>query len=260
MKNQIIVIKVGTGVVSKASGRLDDFYIGSLVDQICRLRKLGQKIVLVSSGAIGAGIEALSLSSRPKNLNKLQACAAIGQGRLMKLYEESFRKRGTHAAQILLTQDDFNNSSRRINAKHTLLSLLNDYKAVPVINENDSIALEEIKFGDNDKLSALVAKLVGAHTLIILTDVDGLYRPHDKKVISLVEKIDKKIEKLAGPSKGKFGMGGMIGKIAAAKQVTRDGIRCIIANGRKKDVLLRIQKNKDTGTTFLAIKKKRTKK
>ena len=259
MENQIVVIKVGTNVVSRASGRLDDSYIGSLVDQICRLRKHGEKVVLVSSGAVGAGIEALGLSSRPKNLNKLQACAAIGQGRLMKLYEEHFRKRGTHAAQILLTQDDFNNSSRRINAKHTLLGLLNDYKAVPVINENDSIALEEIKFGDNDKLSALVAKLVGAHALIILTDVDGLYRPHDKKVISLVSKIDKKIEKLATPQRGKFGMGGMIGKIAAAKQVTKHGIKCIIANGRKKDVLLHIQKSKEIGTTFLANKKRRRK-
>jgi len=265
MKKKIIVVKVGTAVLSKAkrlsrhkTGKLDPVFIKSLIAQICKLKRLGLNVILVSSGAIGAGMEAIGLSSRPGNLNKLQACAAIGQGKLMKLYEENFRFHGKHAAQILLTREDFSSSKRIDMAKHTIMSLLNDFNAVPVINENDTIATEEIKFSDNDMLSALVARFVGAHALVILTDVDGLYDPSDKKVIPIVKSVNKTIEKMVEPSKSALGRGGMLSKIQAARIATLAGIKCVIANGRVKDVLLRIDKSSKIGTVFLpALKKKR---
>lgn len=253
MNKGIMVVKVGTAILSKPSGRLDASYIKSLTDQICQLLKLGYKVILVSSGAIGAGVEALKLSHRPtaRDLIRLQACAAIGQGMLMKLYEESFRRRGTHTAQILLTQEDFDSSKRALMARDTIMSLIGEFNAVPVINENDTVATEEIKFGDNDRLSALVSSLVGAHTLIILTDVDGVYSLKDKKLIPLVTHISPDIEKMARPSRGKFGIGGMISKLQAAKIAIHSGTTCIIANGRIKDILLKIERKEPLGTTFL---------
>lgn len=265
MKKSIIVVKVGTAVLSKAgssskfkTGKLDSVFIKSLTAQICKLKQLKFNVILVSSGAIGAGMEAIGLLNRPQNLNKLQACAAIGQGKLMKLYEENFRFHGKHAAQILLTREDFA-SRKRINmAKHTIMSLLNDFNAVPVINENDTIATEEIKFSDNDMLSALVARFVGARALIILTDVDGLYDPKDKKVIPVIRSINCRIEKMAHPCKSMLGQGGMLSKIQAAKIVTRAGVKCVIANGRARDILLKVEKNNRLGTAFLpALKNKR---
>ncbi|MFH1868693.1 MAG: glutamate 5-kinase [Candidatus Omnitrophota bacterium] len=251
MKKGIIVVKVGTAVLTKGSGRLNDSRVRSITAQICKLLELGYKVILVSSGAIGAGMEALRLTQRPKQLAKLQACAAIGQGRLMKLYEESFRKKGTHAAQILLTQEDFTDRKRFLNAKNTILSLLNEFNSVPVINENDTIATDEIRFGDNDRLSSLVANLVGAHTLIMLTDVDGLCSLEDsKKAIPLVPHISA-CEGLAKPTKGKLGTGGMICKLDAAKMAVNSGITCIIANGTTKDILLKIENKEPVGTTFL---------
>ncbi|NQT96063.1 MAG: glutamate 5-kinase [Candidatus Omnitrophica bacterium] len=257
MKKGIMVVKVGTAILSKGSGRLDSGRIASLTAQICKLKKLGQKIILVSSGAIGAGVEAIGISKRPSNLNKLQACAAIGQGKLMRLYEQNFSKQGKHAAQILLTREDFASKKRVLMAKHTIMSLLNDFNAVPIINENDTIAIEEIKFGDNDKLSAMVARFVGAHTLIILTDVDGLYEAKGKKAISIVKHINRDIENMARPSKSKLGRGGMVSKIQAAKIATRSGIKCIIANGRTKDILLKLHKKQALGTTFLAARSRK---
>lgn len=256
MNKGIIVVKVGTAVLSQASGRLDDSRVRCITAQICELLELGYKVILVSSGAIGAGMEALKLTQRPNQLTKLQACAAIGQGRLMKLYEENFRGKGTHAAQILLTQEDFTDRRRFLNAKNTILSLLNEFNSVPVINENDTIATDEIKFGDNDRLSALVANLVGAHTLIMLTDVDGLCSSEgSKKVIPLVPHISV-CEKMAKPTKGKLGTGGMVCKLDAAKMAVNSGIRCIIANGTVKDILLKIEKKEPVGTTFLPVKVK----
>jgi len=256
MSKGITVIKVGTAILSKDSGRLDSARIASIVSQICALKKQGHRVVLVSSGAIGAGVEAIGLKIRPTNLNQLQACAAVGQGKLMKFYEQNFKKNGKHAAQILLTKEDFVSKKRVLMAKHTINSLLNDFNAVPIINENDTIAIDEIKFGDNDKLSARVAKFVGAHTLIILSDVDGLYNPKTNKVINIVKKIGADIKKMAQPSKSRLGRGGMVTKIEAAKMVTTSGIKCIIANGRTKDVLLRLSKEKALGTRFLPSKKK----
>jgi glutamate 5-kinase len=274
----IIVVKVGTAVLGRhlsgekaktgrlacrtgrpayRTGRLDSAFIKELTRQICNLKKKGFRVILVSSGAIGAGMEAIGLNRRPDDLNKLQACAAIGQGKLMKLYEENFRFHGKHAAQILLTREDFSSKKRILMAKHTIMSLLDDFNAVPVINENDTIATEEIRFGDNDTLSALVAKFVGAYMLVMLTDVDGLYEPIIKHVIPFVEKIDKKIEKMAQPSLSILGKGGMYSKIEAAKIATKAGIISVIANGRAKDVLIRIAGKRPVGTLFLPIEKKR---
>ena len=259
----IIVVKVGTTVLGRhlskgktQTGRLDALFIKELTRQICVLKRKGFSVILVSSGAIGAGMEAIGLNSRPHDLNKLQACAAIGQGKLMKLYEENFRFHGKHAAQILLTREDFSSKKRILTAKHTIMSLLNDFNAVPVINENDTIATEEIKFGDNDMLSALVARFIGARMLVMLTDVDGLYMPGTCDIIPLVEKIDKKTEKIAQPSLSALGRGGMRSKIGAAKTATRAGIMSVIANGRARDVLLRIAGQRPVGTLFLPNKRK----
>jgi glutamate 5-kinase len=261
---KIIVVKVGTAVLGKhlsksksQPGRLDAAFIRELTRQICTLKKTGFRVILVSSGAIGAGMEAIGLTNRPQDLNKLQACAAIGQGKLMKLYEENFRFHGKHAAQILLTREDFSSKKRILTAKHTIMSLLDDFNAVPVINENDTIATEEIKFGDNDMLSALVAKFVGANMLVMLTDVDGLYDMNTQSIIHIVKKIDKKIEKMAQPSLNMLAKGGMRSKIQAAKMSTRSGITSFIANGRAEDVLIRIAEKRPIGTLFLPIKNKR---
>jgi len=267
MKKKTIVVKVGTAVLSKArrqsklkTGKLDSVFMKSLTAQICKLKKLGFNVILVSSGAIGSGMEAIGLFNRPQNLNKLQACAAIGQGKLMRLYEENFRFRGSHAAQILLTREDFSSKKRIDMAKRTIMSLLNDFNAVPIINENDTIATEEIKFSDNDMLSALVARFVGAHMLIILTDVDGLYDPKDKKVIPVIKSVNNKIEKMAQPSNSALGKGGMYSKIQAAKIATGAGIKCVIVNGREKDVLLKIEKAAKLGTMFLPVLKNKRRK
>jgi glutamate 5-kinase len=261
----VIVVKVGTAVLGRRllkkkakTGRLDAVFIKELTRQVWVLKRKGFHVILVSSGAIGAGMEAIGLNKRPDDLNKLQACAAIGQGKLMKLYEENFRFHGKHAAQILLTREDFSSKKRILMARHTIMSLLNDFNAVPVINENDTIAAEEIKFGDNDMLSALVARFVGAHMFVMLTDVDGLYMPGTCDIIPLVKRIDKKIEKMAHPSLSVLGKGGMSSKIQAAKIATRAGIISVIANGRAKDVLIRIAGKRPVGTFFLPIKKKRS--
>jgi glutamate 5-kinase len=263
MRKDIMVVKVGTAVLGrqalkrhKQDGGLDAVFIKELTRQICILKKTGLRIILVSSGAIGAGMEAIGLRKRPNDLNKLQACAAIGQGKLMKLYEEGFRFHGKHAAQILLTREDFSSEKRILTAKRTIMSLLYDFNAVPVINENDTIATEEIRFGDNDSLSALVAKFMGARMLVMLTDVDGLYEPKTCSMITLVEKIDRKTMRMAQPYSSLLGRGGMMGKIEAAKTATRAGIASIIANGRKKDVLIDIARKRDVGTLFLPLKRK----
>jgi glutamate 5-kinase len=265
MIKNIIVVKVGTAVLAKRisgdapqSPRPDRIFIKDLARQICRLKKAGFYIILVSSGAIGAGMEAIGLKQRPKDLHKLQACASIGQGKIMKLYEEGFRFYGKHAAQILLTREDFSSRKRISMAKRTITSLLKDFNAVPVINENDTTANEEIKFGDNDMLSALVAKFMHAETLVMLTDVNGLYEPESNEVVGVIERIGKRIERMAQPLPGSLGRGGMQSKIQAAKIAADAGIKSVIANGRTENALIHIIIDKQSvGTLFLAKVKKR---
>lgn len=251
MDKGIIVIKIGTAVLCSKPGALDMTRVKSLTGQVSELLRLGYRVVIVSSGAIGAGMEAMGLNQRPKQLGRLQACAAIGQGRLMKIYEESFKRHGIHTAQLLLTQEDFNDRKRFLNAKHTIMCLIDDFRVVPVVNENDTIATDEIRLGDNDRLSSLVASLVGAHTLVILTCVDGLYSPADKKVIHLITHISRDIEKMVMPSKSCLGVGGMATKLEAAKVAMSIGTTCIIANGKTDDILLKIEKKLPVGTIFM---------
>lgn len=203
----------------------------------------------------------LKLHSRPRFLPQLQAAAAIGQSQLMKMYDTLFKHHGLSTAQILLTREDLSNRKRYLNAKNTLFTLLN-YKVIPIINENDTVSVDEIKFGDNDRLSALVATLTQAELLIILSDVDGLYpfpARRDgvyvkKTVISRVEKIGSEIERIASAKTSHLGTGGMASKIEAAKICCASGIACIVANGKPSDVLLKILDEEDIGTLFLSKK------
>lgn len=230
--SKVIVIKIGTRVITDTDGRLDLSQIENLVTQISALKVKG--IVVVTSGAIGAGMAELGLKKRPKAIAELQACAAIGQGRLIEAYAQAFKKKGRIAAQILLTADDLRSRIRFLNARNTMLKLLEE-GVIPIVNENDTVAVEEIKFGDNDKLSALVTNLVQADLLVVLSDVDGLYNKYGK-VVERVTHITKEIEDLCGKA-STMGTGGMRSKLDAAKIVTRAGIGMIIANGRRPGVL-----------------------
>jgi len=254
-QNNIIVIKIGSAVLNKTTGGLDINLIKSIAQQVSKLIKLGLKVIIVSSGAIAAGMEAANLKQRPKKLSNLQAIAAIGQSSLMKVYNNCMHKYHLIAAQILLTRDDFSSRKRYVNAYNTIFELLYKYNAVPVINENDTIAVDEIKFGDNDTLSALVSNLMNAQKLIILTSVDGLQSSEDKKVIPLVTNITANIEGMATSKSNELGTGGMASKLQAIKLATSFGISCVVANGKKKDIILRVFKGENIGTTFLTQQK-----
>jgi len=202
------------------------------------IRKLvdeGSQVVIVSSGAIALGMSMLGLKTRPKQLSYLQAAAAIGQNELMNVYRDVFTEKGLNCAQVLLTWEDFADRKRYLNAKNTLLTLLK-LKCIPVINENDTVSTEEIKFGDNDKLSSLVAGLIDAELLVILSDVDGLL-DRDKKLVHLVTEINSEVKALACPTQRATCVGGMITKIEAARMAVDSGLACLIANGRKANII-----------------------
>ena len=257
-----IVIKVGTRVLTNEDGFLDKHQITEFSKQVIKLRSNGYSVVVVSSGSVGAGISALGFQKRPNILPELQAAAAIGQGKLIEIYNECFKKHGYHAAQILLTRQDFEDRQRYLNTCNTLHSLLN-FKTIPIINENDTISVEEITFGDNDILSALVTNLLRADLLILLSSVDGLYTtpPVSGKscnVLSVVNSISDDIKKLVFKQKTKEGIGGMESKLEAAGIATGSGETVIIANGRQSDVLSKIMNYDNVGTLFLPYKKKIT--
>jgi glutamate 5-kinase len=248
-----IVVKLGTGVLTDSSKQPDPKQLEQLVAQVAAQRKAGRELVLVSSGAVGAGMGVLGLDRRPKALAELQACAAIGQSRLMATYDTLFAKFGLNVAQVLLTHDDLQHHERHLNARNTLVTLL-ARGVVPIINENDAVSFTEIKFGDNDTLSALVASLLPADLLVILTTVDGVlenFGKPDPRTIPEVESIDGTIEKLAGGTNSETAVGGMASKVQAAKIVVRSGIPLVIASGRKKDVLDRITRGDEEGTLFV---------
>src|SRR5947209_7333423 len=207
-----IVVKVGTNVLAGADGRLDRGRVQSLVDQVQRIRAGGRQVALVSSGAIGAGIGRLGLAGRPTDLRQLQACAAVGQSALMQLYQECLAPHGVNSAQILLTAGDFDNRARYLNVRNTIQALF-EWGCVPVINENDTVSVAEIKFGDNDHLAAMVTNLLQAPLLILLTSADGLY-PADPatdptlKPLATVPQIDASILEMAGASRSSLGTGG----------------------------------------------------
>jgi len=248
-----IVVKLGTGVLTDSRKQPDPAQLEQLVAQIAEQRRTGKEVILVTSGAVGAGMGVLGHEKRPSELAELQACAAVGQSRLMAIYEKLFAAHGLHIAQVLLTHEDLEHHERHLNARNTLITLLS-HGVVPIINENDAISFTEIKFGDNDKLSALVASLLPADLLVILTTVDGVIENFGKanpRTLATIEHIDATLETAAGGTDSATAVGGMSSKIQAAKIAVRSGIPLVIACGRKKNVLARIVEGEIEGTLFV---------
>ena len=264
-----IVVKLGTNVIMRPDGRVALGLLCGLVEQMAALRADGLEILVVSSGAVGLGMERLGLTTRPTNVAQIQACAAIGQSRLMSLYDDAFDRLSCPIAQVLLTEDDFRDQERHANLRATLDALLT-LGVIPIVNENDTVSTAELDrpaengetsereriFGDNDKLSALLMKHIGADLLVLLSDIDGLYDRHPgtrgAKLIQRVEVIDDSILALADGRSGR-GRGGMISKLESARIVLRAGKQVIIANGRTPSVLERIVAGENLGTKFASV-------
>ena len=257
-----LVVKVGTNVLAPPSERhgagqagLDDVRVAAIVDQIASLVKDGRQVALVTSGAIGCGMAELGLKDRPTTLPGSQAAASVGQGVLMARYAEHFRRHGLHAAQILLTHEDFDNRERYLNASNTIHALF-ELPCVPVINENDTISTAEIRFGDNDRLAALVTHLIRAELLILLTSVPGLYAEPPRggspgKVIEVVQPGDAGLEQLVYDEQTPLGMGGMRSKIEAARVATEAGEAAVIADGGDPGILRKVMAGEPVGTLFV---------
>jgi glutamate 5-kinase len=251
-----IVVKAGSSSLTDEKGSIDLKKITRLVDGISRAVKEGKEVILVSSGAIAAGRGKLGMTERPKTIPEKQALAAIGQVALMQIYSELFSALSLTAAQVLLTRDDTLDRSRCLNSRTTLTTLLS-MGAVPIVNENDAVAVDEIKIGENDSLSAMVASLVDAELLVILSDIDGLYTSDPRKdpgarVVRTVEEITAAIEASSGGAGSSLGTGGMATKVQAAKIATSAGIPLVIANAEEKDVIARVLAGEELGTIFLA--------
>jgi glutamate 5-kinase len=250
-----VVVKVGTNVLTSSEGTLDPDRLQGLADQVERIRRTGRKVALVSSGAIGAGIGRLGLGRRPTDLRYLQACAAVGQGFLMRAYEECLARHGTRTAQILLTAGDFDNRTRYLNARNTILALF-EWNCLPIINENDTVSVAEIRFGDNDHLAAMVTNLLQAPLLILLTVVNGLYATDPATdpaaaPLATVPAIDSTIIAMAAGSRSSLGTGGMHSKLRAARLATAAGESVIVANGTQPSILDAILAGEPVGTLFL---------
>ena len=256
-----VVVKLGTRLVTQQDHALNLKLIERLATDVAELRRTGIQVAVVSSGAVGAGMGRLGLKERPRRLSALQATAAVGQGLVMNAYKLAFRSRHIPVGQVLLTADDLDNRRRYVNARNTLDSLFR-FGAVPILNENDSVAVEELQLsvGDNDRLSALVAHLVDADLLVILTDVDGLYsedpdRHSDARLIARVEEVGPEMIERAGKAGSQVSLGGMRSKLEAAQSVTRGGRLAVIANGHKMG-LGQILAGMPSGTLFLAAREK----
>ena len=253
---RLIIVKVGTRVLTGGDGLLDRARIEALGRQFDTLLSQGRRIVLVSSGAVGAGMGRMGLTARPQELAHLQAVAAIGQSCLIEAYEQVLRSKNRHAAQVLLVADDLQDRARYLNIRNTLRALL-DYGAIPIINENDTVSVEELRtsFGDNDRLAALVTTLLGADLLVLLSDVDGVFDRHPSEPgaarLPTVERVDSRVESLARDRLGGLSKGGMASKIAAARIATEAGSHCIIASGRGDRVLEQIVGAEEVGTLFV---------
>ncbi|MBV4430637.1 glutamate 5-kinase [Clostridium tyrobutyricum] len=250
-----VVIKVGSSTLTYESGLLNLYMIEHLVRQISDLHNKGLEVVLVTSAAIGAGIGKLGLKKKPTNVVVSQAAAAVGQGILMNTYEKFFSEYGKTVAQILITKDDITQEERVTNAKNTFCELL-ERGVIPIVNENDAIIVDEIKFGDNDTLSAMVSSLIDADLLILLSDIDGLYNDNPKDnpnavLINCVSQITDEIESCAGGAGSQLGTGGMVTKIRAAKIATSGGVPMVIAKGETPDIIRDIICFKNVGTLFL---------
>lgn len=258
-KSKCIVIKVGSAVLAGSHHEgLDNKVFHNLANEIGALKTSGRKVVLVSSGAIILGMKKINIHEKPKTISEKQAIASIGQVSLMSMYEKAFTPLGIKVAQILLTRDDIADKNRFLNAKHTVKTLF-DFGIVPIINENDTVAVEEIKFGDNDNLAALVTHLVNADLLVILTDTNGLYDKDPKhdmsaKFIPFVDNIDSLAIK--GGGAGRHGTGGMASKIMAAQKALGFGVSTLVVNGNDKDVIGKVFNGAEVGTLFTASLKK----
>lgn len=252
----VLVVKVGTRVLTRAGGALDEDRIAALAEQLAQQCELGRQVVLVSSGAVGAGMDRLGLSQRPADVAALQAVAAAGQSRLIECYERILRRHNRHAGQVLLTAEDLSDRSRYLNVRNTLRALL-ALNVIPIVNENDTVAVDELvaSFGDNDRLAALVATALRAPLLLILSDVAGLYDRHpdddDARVISTVRDLES-VREAVHDRQNRWSKGGMASKLNAAKMVISAGENCIVACGQEDQVITRVMAGEELGTLFLA--------
>lgn len=247
-----VVVKIGSKLLAEAPATRP----AAIADQVAALRVRGVEIVIVSSGAIALGIDRLQLPTRPTELPILQAAAAVGQSRLMQHWEHGFGVHAIAIGQVLVTHDDMGDRRRFLSARMTLRALL-DHRVVPIINENDTVASDEIKFGDNDQLAALVCNLVSADALVILTDVEGVRDAHGQR-IPIVRDIERQAVAVAGRSTSGVGSGGMASKVGSARIATRTGIPAVVAPGREPEVLLRVLRGDDVGTLFIPMKRELT--
>ena len=246
------VIKIGSSLVTGDGGGLDHAAIRDWAEQLATMKREGRQIVLVSSGSIAEGVHRLGWERRPHRLHRIQAAAATGQMGLVHAYETHFGKHGLHAAQVLLTHEDFSNRVRYLNARSTLTTLLS-LDVIPVVNENDAVATEEIQLGDNDTLAALTANLIDADRLLILTDCDGIYDADPKqsknaRLIQSADVNDPRLDRAAGPSISALGRGGMITKVAAARRAALSGTGTIIASGHERQIITRVMRGEAAGT------------
>ncbi|MCX7858015.1 MAG: glutamate 5-kinase [Deltaproteobacteria bacterium] len=254
-----VVIKIGTSILTGNDGKINPKKIDDIANQIQQIRRKDVETVLVTSGAIASGMEMLKITKKPKEIGKRQALASVGQVMLMSMYSEAFRKRGLHIGQILITHEDIKDKTRCINLMNTLNRLIS-MEVIPVINENDALSFTEIQVGDNDNLSAMIAQIISADLLLLLSDVEGLYEKNPKKypnskLLKTVKKIDEKIWSIAEDTQSEKSIGGMLSKIEAAKKAGLYGIHTRIVNGHIKNVIVRVIEGEEIGTLFLPERK-----
>ena len=248
-----VVVKVGTSSLTDEAGRLDAAAVRRLAGQLARVMQSGVNVTLVASGAVGAGLGELDLPNRPKTLPLLQAVAAVGQGQLIRAFHDALKRRGLRTAQVLLTRDDFENRSRYLNIRNTL-NALHELGVLPILNENDAVAVDELRFGDNDIIAAHVTNMLAADVLVLLTGVDGVLAGGE--VLDVIEEVNDETLQLAGQQKSRFGSGGMASKLQAAGLVTRAGEAVVVANARTPDVLGKLLAGRRLGTVFVPASKK----
>ncbi len=248
-----VLVKVGSNVLTDQAGRVDARRIRSLADQVSTLFDEGREVIVVSSGAIATGLGELELEARPTTMPALQAIAAVGQGRLIRMYKQAFRRRGRRVGQVLLSREDMEDRGRFLNTRNTLRALLR-YGCVPIINENDTVCVDEIRYGDNDFLAAHLATTIMADLVVLLTTVDGLMQPDERgrqRRVPAVKWISEEVLGLDDGGTSPRGTGGMTSKLRAASYVTRAGVPVVVANGKRRDALLRVVGGEDVGTLFL---------
>ena len=248
-----IVVKVGSNAICQSTGRPDEEAIAALAEQIADVMASGVSVTMVASGAIGAGVGELDLDDRPKTTPRLQAAAAVGQGQLMRTFHDIFARCGVRVAQVLVTRSAFEDHQRYLNIRNTLAAL-EEYGALAIINENDTVAIEELRYGENDVLAAIVTNMLGAELLVLLTVVDGVLRDGD--VVDVITQVDDDTMSLVSGSASKFGTGGMATKLQAAEMVIRAGEAAVIANARTPKVLTRLLAGEQLGTVFVPAERK----